>query len=281
MRNAIHQPLKSRSGVQGAFTLIELLVVVAIIAILMSMLLPALHGARERAKQVYCRNNIRNIWTGVLTYGLENRDRMPFAEDVNLTDPTADPFDEHYRTTVGVVLKPYVNPDSWVCPSAVAGFPNNVGDGSWKMTYTFSSAGAIGTGIPYDRNPAANSGGVFDPAVSNYVHFDGRPMNLLDGRRYVQRVGLNRDYRGTWTVRRAIIAEAVRNEAPNGGIGYVYPHRGTLEKRDDLFAAREQFEANSNSAEGQAKTGYFELHAEGEDVKVYFTRSWEAHLPGY
>lgn len=149
------------------------------------------------------------------------------------------------------------------------------------MTYTFAAAGPIGGGIPYDQNPAANSGGVFDPAVSNYVHFDGRPISKLNGRRYVQRIGLNQDYRGTWTVRRAIIAEAVQNEAPNGGIGYVYPHRGTLEGRDDLMAAREQFEINSNSTGGAARTGYFELHADGEDVKVWFTRSWEPHLPGY
>ncbi len=269
------------SLIRRGFTLIELLVVVAIISILMAMLLPSLSSARERAKQVYCRNNMRNIWTGVLAYALENRDRVPFAEDVNLTDPSADPFDERYPTTIGVVLKPFVNPDSWVCPSAVAGFPNNVGAGSWKMTYTFSAAGPIGGGIPYDQNPAANSGGVFDPAVSNYVHFDGRPIAKLNGRRYVQRIGLNHDYRGTWTVRRAIIADAVRNEAPNGGIGYVYPHRGTLEARDDLMAAREQFEINSNSTGGAARTGYFELHADGEDVKVWFTRSWEPHLPGY
>lgn len=65
------------------FTLIELLVVVAIIALLISMLLPALSGAREQSQQLLCQTNLRSIGHAAYFYAEENKDYLVQSESGN------------------------------------------------------------------------------------------------------------------------------------------------------------------------------------------------------
>jgi prepilin-type processing-associated H-X9-DG protein len=60
-----------------AFSLLELLVVIGIIAMLISLLLPALHGAREQAKMIVCRNNLRTIGQAATNYVATNKGAYP------------------------------------------------------------------------------------------------------------------------------------------------------------------------------------------------------------
>jgi prepilin-type N-terminal cleavage/methylation domain-containing protein len=67
------------SGTRSGFTLIELLVVIAIIGILASMLLPSLAGAKARAQETVCINNLRQAGLGIAMYIPDFDHRYPAA----------------------------------------------------------------------------------------------------------------------------------------------------------------------------------------------------------
>ncbi len=125
-------PSISRSRIRG-FTLVELLVVIGIIAVLISILMPALSKARASAQLVACSSNLRQIGMGWLMYANEYRGYWPTLG--------RDPGGHVNKTYEGLhleeLLAPYtgikakqngqdrqVGGGIWICPaSGIAVFP--------------------------------------------------------------------------------------------------------------------------------------------------------------
>ncbi|MCC2669113.1 MAG: hypothetical protein K0Q72_1584 [Armatimonadetes bacterium] len=116
----VRGPGSKRNG----FTLIELLVVIAIIAILAAILFPVFAQAREKARQIGCSSNLRQIGLAFGMYAQDYDEALPDRRDLKVSLPGGylpwsgwPPSDPRGGWAL-IVLQPYTrNSGIWSCPS--------------------------------------------------------------------------------------------------------------------------------------------------------------------
>ncbi|MCG3129220.1 MAG: hypothetical protein CHACPFDD_04138 [Phycisphaerae bacterium] len=131
---------------RAAFTLIELLVVVALIALLISILLPSLRQAREAAKTTVCLSNQHQITIAAIAYTVESRDWFNPIQDVHRVG------NRNVEGTWRVYLWRYApSPAVYDCPS----------EGSERYADGVSQ---------YDRQQAGLPAAAVDPLTYGFLH---------------------------------------------------------------------------------------------------------------
>jgi prepilin-type processing-associated H-X9-DG protein len=141
------------------FTLLELLIVIGVIAILASLLLPALQKAKIRGKDIACRNNLKQIGTAAILYASDYDGYLLQVSGPNFGIPVI----EEIGKTIAPTVRPTVIKDgkrvdknpTFTCPAQIhmPGF-NNTSYGINPYTCQLDYA-------PYNLNQPAWKGNIF------------------------------------------------------------------------------------------------------------------------
>src|SRR5688572_8142884 len=137
--------MRIRTRTRRAFTLVELLVVIGIIAVLISMLLPALNNAREASRKTQCGAGLHNLGVAMNIYANENKRRLPVHPGNGNNWFWDVPFD-----TRDAIIRAGATRDNFYCPSgdlqnddALWNYPDTSG---WTVSGYFFLMQRIGGG---------------------------------------------------------------------------------------------------------------------------------------